>query len=267
MKAAAFDYESPRDVAAALALAIQADGGAKYVAGSQSLGPMLNLRLVQPALLIDVRRIGELAEVGQSDDAVRFGACTSHAAIEDGVVPDPTRGLMPFVARGIAYRPVRNRGTIGGSLAHADPAADWVTAMALLGAVAIVRGPTGERRIALESFFSGAYTTALGDDDLLVAVDVPKLSAAARWGYYKICRKTGEFAQAIGAVLIDPLRGIERSVVGAADGAPIVLEGRAAIAGVVGTLAERVRTDDVKRHLLRVALVRATALACGRAAA
>ena len=91
---------------------------------------MLNLRLAQPALLVDVRGLPELAEVRDERDAVFIGACTTHAAIEDGRVPDPTGGFLREVARGIAYRAVRNRGTIGGSLAHADPAADWVSAMA-----------------------------------------------------------------------------------------------------------------------------------------
>ena len=267
MKAVAFDYEAPRDVASALRLAAQATGMGKYVAGSQSLGPMLNLRLAQPALLIDIRRIEQLVAVEDHGTFVRFGACTTHAAIEDGRVPDPTRGLMPYVAHGIAYRPVRNRGTIGGSLSHADPAADWVTAMALLGATAAIAGADGERLVPLDGFVLGPYATLMGEDELLTAVDVPKISAGARWGYYKICRKAGEFAQAMAAVLSDPERGVERAVVGATDGAPLVLTGGQAMHGHDGLSRLPGIMDDVKRHLLRVALDRARHLASEKVAA
>ena len=97
----------------------------KILAGGQSLGPMLNLRLAQPDLLVDITRIPELKRVEETDDSLSIGACVTHADIEDGRVPDVTGGALRDVARGIAYRAVRNRGTIGGSLAHADPSADW----------------------------------------------------------------------------------------------------------------------------------------------
>lgn len=261
MKAAAFDYEAPRDIAAAIALAKAADGMAKYAAGSQSLGPMLNLRLAQPGLLIDLRSLEELRGVSETADRVRFGACTTHAAIEDGHVPDPTRGFMRHVARGIAYRPVRNRGTLGGSLAHADPAADWVSTMAVLGASAIVVDEDGETRLPLDAFLLGAYTTPLSETAILAAVEVPKVSSAARWGYYKICRKTGEFAQAIGAVLIDPGRGIERAVIGATSGAPIVLQGPEPEAKAITALDTAGVTELPKRQLLITALRRAMLMA------
>lgn len=261
MKAVAFDYQVPRDIAEAIALAKEADGMAKYAAGSQSLGPMLNLRLAQPSLLIDLRPLEQLRAVGETADHVRLGACTTHAAIEDGRVPDPTQGFMRHVARGIAYRPIRNRGTIGGSLAHADPAADWVNTMAVLGASAIVIDESGETRLPLDAFLLGAYTTPLSETAILAAVDVPKLSSKARWGYYKICRKTGEFAQAIGAVLIDPERGVERAVIGATNGAPIVLQGPEPEAKAASALDGAGITDLPKRQLLITALRRAMLMA------
>ena len=135
MKSAAFDYARPRDVSEALKL-LSSDE-AKAAAGTQSLGPMLNLRVVQPRLLVDLRFIEELRSMKEQKDSVTLGACVTHAEVEDGRVPDPTGGFMRSVAANIAYRAVRNRGTIGGSLVHADPAADWPSALLALGAVAI----------------------------------------------------------------------------------------------------------------------------------
>ena len=224
MKPAAFDYEKPRDLPAALKLLTEADGSAKILAGGQSLGPMLNMRLAQPRLLIDVRGVDELNQVTDSDGGVVFGSCTTHAAIEDGEVPDITRGLMREVAANIAYRAVRNRGTIGGSLCHADPAADWVSVLTLLAAVALIGGPRGRRELPVERFMKGAFTTDLADDEILVGLRIPNLSGRARWGHYKFCRKPGEFAESIGAVLDDPEHGVCRAVIGATGSAPHVID-------------------------------------------
>ena len=223
MKPAAFDYEAPADIAAAIGLLAANDGSTKVMAGCQSLGPMLNLRLAQPALVIDIRRIAALREVTAGDEAVVVGSCVTHAAIEDGEVPDFTRGLMRTVAADIAYRAVRNRGTIGGSVCHADPAADWVGVLMLLSAVALIEGPAGRRELDVEQFVTGAFSTALGDDELLVGLRIPRLSSRARWGHYKFCRKPGEFAEAIGAALVDPERGVCRALIGATHRAPHVI--------------------------------------------
>ena len=125
MKPVAFDYARPARIDEAVAL-LAANPDAKILAGGQTLGPMLNLRLAQPALLVDITRIAELAAVHEDADAITIGATVTHAAIEDGRVPIRRGGFLSRVARGIAYRAVRSRGTIGGSLAHADPAADWL---------------------------------------------------------------------------------------------------------------------------------------------
>jgi len=224
VKPVRFDYERPDRFADAVALL---GGGrfAKLIAGGQSLGPMLNLRLAAPDLLVDIGGLHELRATGEEGDWVVLGAAVTHAEIEDGKVPDPSRGMMRFVAHDIAYRAVRNRGTLGGSLAHADPSADWVSAVAALGGEIVAEGLAGERRIPVDEFFQGPFTTALRDEDILRAVRLPRLSAAARWGYYKICRKRGEFAHAIGAAVIDPARGLRRAVVGATGGAPRILDG------------------------------------------
>lgn len=221
MKSAAFDFAQPRDVAEAVRLL--REEGARAAAGTQSLGPMLNLRVVQPALLVDLRRIEELRSATENKDSVTLGACVTHAEIEDGRVPDPARGFMRAVAADIAYRAVRNRGTVGGSLVHADPAADWPSALVLLGAVALIAGPGGRREVPLERFITGLFETALGPGELMVAVRVPKLSAGARSGYWKFCRKAGEFPQAIGAALHDPERAVARAVIGATGGAPYLV--------------------------------------------
>src|SRR5436190_3339733 len=127
MKPVAFDYERPTSMDAAIKLLGDESLFCKVLAGSQSLGPMLNLRLAQPDLLIDITSIAELSEAADARDHIEIGACVTHADIEDGRIPDPSNGLLPHVAGMIAYRAVRNRGTLGCSLAHADPAAGWVS--------------------------------------------------------------------------------------------------------------------------------------------
>ena len=229
MKSAKFNYEKPRALADAIKLLASGGGMAKVIAGGQSFGPMLNLRLAQPDLLVDVRGLPELAAVSEDKDAVTLGACTTHAAIEDGRVPDATGGMMRFVARDIAYRAIRNRGTIGGSLAHADPAGDWVSVLMLLDATVIITGPAGERRVPASEFVTGALATALAEDEILTAVRIAKFSPKARWSYYKFCRKTGEFAEAIAGFVVDPERGVTRAVIGAAEGAPVVISDASAL--------------------------------------
>ena len=224
-----FEYERPADLAAVIALTRREDIAVKILAGGQSLGPMLNLRLVQPDVLVDITGIPELKRVEENADAIIVGACVTHADIEDGRVPDVTGGALPGVARGIAYRAVRNRGTIGGSLSHADPSADWVSSLAAIGAEVLIRGPAGQRSLAIEDFVTGAFEVALDPGEILEAVRIPRLSRSARWGFYKICRKTGELAQAIAAVLHDPERSVFRAVIGATESRPIVFTDAASL--------------------------------------
>jgi carbon-monoxide dehydrogenase medium subunit len=239
MKPAAFDYVRPSTVAEACG-ALGPDE-TRIIAGGQSLGPMLNLRLAQPKRLIDISRLPDLGGVESRDDSLLIGACVTHAAIEDGKAGDIGQDVLQRIAGGIAYRAVRTRGTIGGSLAHADPAADWVTSLTALGATVLTASAGGWRSIPMEQFILGAFTTALKPGEIVRAVEIPKLGPAARWGYYKICRKPGEFALAIGAVLRDPERGINRSVIGATGGKPIVVEhaDEAAAAGALHVAALR----------------------------
>lgn len=270
MKPVNFDYARPSDVASAIRHLAQDGVSAKIIAGGQSLGPMLNMRLVQPDLIVDITAIEELRSVEDRSDAIAIGACVSHADIEDRRVPDVTRGAMASVASGIAYRAVRNRGTIGGSLTHADPSADWVSILAALGAQVTLSGSGGSRTIAVEDYMVGALEADIAQGELLVSVTVPKLSASARWGYYKTCRKTGEFAHAIGAFLTDPDRGVSRAVIGATETRPFVVTDAAALIGdgrnpervfdqdAVGKLCEsRGMSDPIDRQTHVVALRRA----------
>ena len=223
MKPVDFEYVRPDTVDAAIKLVADDSRAVKMMAGSQSLGPMLNLRLVQPDLVVDLTGIEELRRIEERTDQVLIGACITHADIEDLRVPDITQGALPTVANGIAYRAVRNRGTIGGSLTHADPSADWHSILAAVGAHVVLRGPKGERRIAVEAYMIGALEADLQPGEVLVRVEVPRLSKSARWGYYKSCRKTGEFAHAIGAFVTDPDRGVSRAVIGATESRTIVI--------------------------------------------
>src|SRR5437660_5971391 len=223
MKAASFAYERPAELNTALALIATAGGATKIIAGGQSLGPMLNLRLVEPDLLVDISGLSELKHAERSGDELVIGACVTHGDIEDGRIPDVTRGAMQGVAGNIAYRAVRNRGTVGGSLSHADPAADWVSALSALGARLTLRSRAGARMVAMEHFIVGALESALRDGEIVETIHVPAMPASAHWGYAKSCRKTGEFAHAIGAILVDPSAASARVVIGAIDAAPIII--------------------------------------------
>ena len=268
MKPSPFEISRPETLDAAQAALRGDDHGTKLISGGQSLGPMLNLRLARPARLVDVTALPGLADLRQTETHVEIGAAVTHARIEDGEVPDPIPGMLRHVASGIAYRAVRNRGTIGGSLCHADPAADWVTAMTALGAVLVVRGSTGAREIAMAGFMLGAYRTAMAEDEVLTTIRIPRYSDQARWGYYKICRKVGEFADAIAAFVADPESRTCRAVFGSTGGAPLVsteLARQIATTGAVPPL-DTVKTvlrdsgltlSDVKIHQLAIAHSRA----------
>jgi carbon-monoxide dehydrogenase medium subunit len=226
MKSAAFDYFRPStlaEAASALAAANAAGRSPQLMAGGQSLLAMMNLRLTTPALVIDIGRLEELKGVEIADDAFIYRACVTHAAVEDGRVPDATAGMMPKVAANLAYRAVRTRGTIGGSLALCDPAADWVSVMPALGAQILLFGVKGSRVIDASDFATGIYETARDPDEIIVGIKVPTLSAKGRWGMSKFARKTGEFATSLSAAVLDPSRDYARVVLGGLEGPPIVL--------------------------------------------
>jgi carbon-monoxide dehydrogenase medium subunit len=223
MKPAPFTYHRARSAEDAVERLAAGDGMARLLAGGQSLVPMLNLRLAPAADLVDIGAIESFRRHEELPGALRIGACVTHGTIQRGEIPDPANGLMARVAAGIAYQAVRNRGTIGGSMALADPSADWVSLLVALDATVEWVGQQGAQQGPAAGFMLGAYTTRLDFSDVLTALVIPRLSSNARFGYYKICRKTGEFASSLAAVINDRQRRYSRVVLGATGGAPIIL--------------------------------------------
>jgi CO/xanthine dehydrogenase FAD-binding subunit len=202
MKPAPFEYERPDTVAQALhALAIHGER-AKVLAGGQSLIPMLNLRVLKTERLIDIGRLEELRYVKRVGDEIRIGALTTHNAVMNAEL---VRRACPIIAeayRQVSHHSVRNRGTIGGSLCHNDPAAEMPLVMTLAGATLLARSAKGERQIAASEFFNGTFSTLLGADELLVEIRVPEAPARHGWSFQEISQRQGDFALvAAGAML------------------------------------------------------------------
>jgi carbon-monoxide dehydrogenase medium subunit len=247
MKPAPFDLHVPSSLAEAQATL--RDPAARIMAGGQSLGPMLNLRLARPGRIVPITHLPELGGASETADAITLGACITHAAIADGRTPDLAGGILAKVAENIAYRAVRNRGTIGGSVCHADPAADWPCVLTALGAVALIAGVDGAREMPVADFILGAFRVVLQPGEILRAIRIPRPSAQARWGHVKSCRKPGEFAHAMAAVLIDgPTR---RQVIGATGGRPLLVMGDPEAA------LRDCGLDAIGRHMQMVTLRRA----------
>ena len=259
MKAAAFDFAVADTLAVALEHLVAA--GARPLAGGQSLGPMMNLRLARPAMVVELSRAAELRRTVDEGRAVLYGATTTHAEIEDGAVPDATPGWLAAIAGGIAYRAVRNRGTIGGSLAHADPAADWLVSLSALGAEVVLAGPRGERVVAMPGFITGPFSTVLAPGEVVTGVRVPRPGPGARWGYWKFTRKIGEFAKASAAVLLDGSRS--RIAVGALEQVPILLPLSALDDPEAALHAALAGREPGSLALHAVAVARAAAIASG----
>ena len=227
MKPAPFSYYRATSVEDAIAALSGADGMAAVLAGGQSLVPMLNLRLSPVDHLIDLRPIAALSRQEETPEAICYGALTTHAAFEDGAVPDGTNGLMRYAASHIAYRAVRNRGTLGGALALADPAADWLTTAVALDASVTLTGPDGQRYLAITDFVVGPYYTQIAEHEIIDSVVVPRRSATERWGYYKVAPKVGEYAKSLAVALVDSEKASARLVIGAWSDVPLVLEASA----------------------------------------
>jgi carbon-monoxide dehydrogenase medium subunit len=236
MKPVPFRYERPSSLEAALRLLAENEG-ARPIAGGQSLGPMLNLRAATPDLLVDISRLPELTRIESSGDAVAIGAGVCHSDVEDGQVPDILDGLLARVARSIAYRAVRNRGTLGGSLAHADPAADWPSVMIALGAVLSVRSVRGSRTIPAPDLITGPLATSLERDDLIEWIRIPRFGCDARAGFHKICLKPGDFAESLAVIVTDPARGAVRAVLSGHGQPPVLMPATAqAVSAATGRI-------------------------------
>lgn len=228
MKPAPLSYARATAVDGALSSLRSLPDG-RVISGGQSLGPMLNLRLAQPENLVDISRVTDLRGATAEDGRLVIGACVTHAEIEDGTIPDVTRGLMPLVAHGIAYRAVRNRGTIGGSLAHSDPAADWVTTMIAVDASVRLEQRSGARELKVAAFIKAPLQTALEEGEILTHILVPCFSAETRWGRAKYAKKLGDFAQSMAVVVGDATRGAARAVLGRRADVPTLLNSVSAL--------------------------------------
>jgi len=194
MKPPRFEYEVPGSVAEALVLLERHGDQAKVLAGGQSLSPMLNFRLVRPQVLVDLNEIAELAGIREVDGMLAIGAMTRQRAVETSEVVRRRCPLLAAAMPQIGHVQIRNRGTIGGSLAHADPAAELPAVVAALGGRLVVRGPAGERVLTTEQFFVSYLTTALETGELLVEVRLPIAAPRTGAAFVEVSRRHGDFA-------------------------------------------------------------------------
>ncbi|HKS86513.1 MAG TPA: xanthine dehydrogenase family protein subunit M [Pseudolabrys sp.] len=286
MKASRFDYVRPDRLEAALAFLAEHGDEAKVIAGGQSLVPILAFRLAAPRFLVDIGRIRELRQLVIDANGIRLGALTRWRDIERNKELQRTHPLLVEAVRHVAHYQIRNRGTIGGSLAHADPAAEMPGIAITCEAEIVVAGRGGRRIIAARDFFTGALTTALRAEDVIVEVRLPPWRPGRRWAFMKFARRRGDFALAGIALYYDIENGrvvdAHAGAIGVAD-TPVrlpaveaVLNGQAVTGAVIQTAgaeaAESVNpADDIhapgdyRRALLRVLTVRALASAAGLA--
>ena len=194
MKASAFAYARATSVSNALELLVAHGYTAKVLSGGQSLMPAMNLRLISPELIIDIGELAELRGIAVTGDVVRIGALTRHVDLARSAEIAAHAPLLAEAMAHVAHPAIRNRGTLGGSLAHADPASELPACMVALNATIIVRGRAGERRIGAEDFFTGIYQTALSPQELLVAVELPVARKNAAHFFYEFARRHGDYA-------------------------------------------------------------------------
>jgi carbon-monoxide dehydrogenase medium subunit len=272
-----FRYEAPHSLDEAIALLREGGDDAKVLAGGQSLVPMMKLRFASPALLVDINNLPGLAYHREgTDGSLRIGALCRHADLEFSSIlgAQPT---MAAVAPLVADPLVRNRGTLVGSLCHADPQGDWASVMLALGASVIAAGPRGRRSIPMATFVTGPFQNALEHDEIAVEAVVPKATGTRAGGYLKLERRVGDFATVGVAVAIETsganvtragigLTGVGGSTIGATDaaaalaGQPLTAETIAEAAELAAAAAQP-RTDhrgtaEYKRHMVRVFVTR-----------
>ncbi len=252
MKSSPFDYIRPKTVAEAGVLLAQDGVSTAAIAGGQSLVPMLNLRVAQIDLMVDLSRLEELKVVIETPASLQIGALTSHAAIEDGKIPDRFGGLMRRVAGTISYRAIRNHGTIGGSVALADPAADWPGCLIALGATVRIAGRNGIRIQPMADFVQGSYSTSLATGEIILGFEVPRPDAPLSWGFAKVVRKSGAFANSMAFVVARTKDGPVSVILAAAGPRPFVLTGTARQISARAESEDAIRSaiaEDIKIHL------------------
>jgi aerobic carbon-monoxide dehydrogenase medium subunit len=203
---ATFDYEVAESAEHAIGL-LGERGDAKLLAGGHSLIPAMKLRLSRPALLVDIGRIGELSYVREEGDAIAIGALTRHQDVRDDALLRTHCPIVAYTAGLIGDPQVRHRGTIGGTLAHGDPASDLPAVILALDAELVVRGSDAERTIPASEFFLGVFHTAMGPAEMLVEVRVPKLGSSAGWSYVKMARRAQDWATVGVAAVVEKSNG------------------------------------------------------------
>lgn len=285
MKPPPFDYFAADCIEAAIQALADAGGDGKIIAGGQSLMPMLNFRLLRPSILIDINRIPDLAYVRDDGDEIRIGPLTRHRVLETSDLIAKQLPVLHEAMGYVAHLAIRNRGTIGGSLSHADPAAELPMISLLLNARLEVQSNAVRRTIEARDFFLGALTTALEDGDMLVEVRLPKLQEGTGWAFEEVARRSGDFALASVAVIMssdgDRVSDIRIGMMGVgetpmrATEAENILTGQRYSEDVVAAAVDAIRaavepnTDlhasaDYRRHLVGILAQQALAKAWDR---
>lgn len=230
-----FAYHAPRSLGEALTLLTDLGDDAKLLAGGHSLLPMMKLRFAQPGALIDINRIPELRGIREEGGLIRIGAMSSESDLIASQLLQERLPLLPEAALLIADPQVRNRGTIGGDIAHGDPGNDHPAIAMALDATFVLQGPQGERQVKAVDFFHGTYMTALAENEILTAILVAPFQAGTGYAYQKLKRKTGDWATAGAAVVLRMAAGVVTQIsIGLTNVAPTALRASAAEAALMG---------------------------------
>lgn len=243
---AAFEYHAPRSVGEAISLLSTLGEDAKLLAGGYSLLPMMKLRFAQPGTLIDINRIPELRGIREEGGMIRIGAMTSENELIASKLLQDRLPLLPEAARLIADPQVRNRGTIGGDIAHGDPGNDHPAIAMALDATFVLQGPNGERQVKAVDFFHGTYMTELAENEILTAILIAPFESGTGYAYQKLKRKTGDWATAGAAVVLRMSGGVvTHARIGLTNVAPIALRAREAEAALIGKPVTQATLDVV----------------------
>ena len=242
----AFDYVAPRSVGEAISLLSSLGEDAKLLAGGHSLLPMMKLRFAQPGTLIDINRIPELRGISEDGGVIRIGAMTTETELINSKLLQDRLPLLPEAAKLIADPQVRNRGTIGGDIAHGDPGNDHPAIAMALDATFVLQGPNGERQVQAVDFFHGTYMTELAENEILTAILVQPFASGTGYCYQKLKRKTGDWATA-GAAVVLRLNGgvVTHARIGLTNVAPTALRATAAEAALMGQALTTATLDAV----------------------
>ena len=251
MKPAAFDYVAPESLEAAVRALVSADGDGKVMAGGQSLMPLLNFRMTRPTVIVDLLRIPGLSSIEPKGDAVTIGALTRYTELEFSDVIAANLPVMAAAIPHVAHLAIRNRGTIGGSLSHADPAAELPMLAVLYGATIKAQGPRGRREIPAEEFFVSALTNCLEPDEIVFEIDFPILKGHTGWAFEEVARRFGDFALASIAMSFTLHQGriadSRVAVMGVADTPLRLREAEETLNGAIGAREDRTRFAEVVR--------------------